>query len=123
MTMNASADPDTERLIERASRGDADARHRLLERHRGRLRQVVAVRLDRRIAARVDPSDVVQESLADAARGLDDYLRDRPLPYFAWLRQFAWDHLVELHRRHVRAQSRSVSREEPRSMPLSDESV
>ena len=34
-----------------------------------RLRQMVTVRLDRRLAARVDPSDIVQEALADAARG------------------------------------------------------
>ena len=36
---------------------------------------MVAVRLDRRLAARVDPSDVVQEALAEADRRLDDYLR------------------------------------------------
>ena len=73
---------------------------------------MVAVRLDRRLAARVDPSDVVQEALADASRRLDDYLLSRPLPFFAWLRQFAWERLVELHRRHVTPQRRSVIREE-----------
>ena len=31
---------------------------------------MVAVHLDRRLAARVDPSDIVQEALADADRGL-----------------------------------------------------
>ena len=25
----------------------------------------------------------------------DDYLRDRPLPFYPWLRQFAWERLVE----------------------------
>jgi DNA-directed RNA polymerase specialized sigma24 family protein len=59
--------PDTDQLLADASRGDAAARDRLLERHRRRLRQLVAVRMDRRLAARVDPSDVVQEALAEAA--------------------------------------------------------
>ena len=82
--------PNTEELVDRAAGGDAAARQQLLARHRARLRRMVAVRLDRRLAARVDPSDVVQESLAEAARTLDAYLRDRPLPFYPWLRQFAW---------------------------------
>jgi RNA polymerase sigma-70 factor (ECF subfamily) len=94
-----------------------------VERHRARLRKMVAWRLDRRLAARVDPSDVVQEVLAEAHRRLDRYLRDRPLPFFAWLRQMAWEHLAALHRRHVRAQRRSVSREEPGVLALPDESA
>jgi RNA polymerase sigma-70 factor (ECF subfamily) len=84
---------------------------------------MVAFRLDRRMAARVDPSDVVQEALADAARKLSAYLRDRPLPFYPWLRQIAWDRLVELHRRHILAQKRSVTREEGPSLPLTDESA
>ena len=37
---------------------------------------MVAARLDRRAAARVDASDVVQDTLTDAAGQLDEYLRD-----------------------------------------------
>jgi RNA polymerase sigma-70 factor (ECF subfamily) len=121
--MPADINPDTEQLIERAFRGDDDARQRLLERHRARLRQIIAVRLDRRLLARLDASDVVQDVLVAAASGLDEYLRHRPLPFFAWLRQFAWDRMIELHRRHVQTRGRSVAREEPWSLPLPDESV
>ena len=92
---------DTEELLDRAGQGDGEARQRLLARHRHRLRQMVIVRLDRRLAARLDPSDIVQEALADAARGLDDYLRDRPVPFYPWLRRFAWERLVEVNRRHL----------------------
>jgi RNA polymerase sigma-70 factor (ECF subfamily) len=65
----------------------------------------------------VDPSDVVQEALADAARRLPAYLRDRPLPFFPWLRRLAWDRLAVLYRTHVRAARRSVEREEPPALP------
>jgi RNA polymerase sigma-70 factor (ECF subfamily) len=84
---------------------------------------MVALRLDRRLAARVDPSDVVQDVLLDAAQGLDDYLRERPVPFYPWLRQLAWDRLIDLHRRHLHSQKRSVKREQPLAAHLSDESA
>ena len=83
----APSPTDTEQLLERIGKGDPVARQQLLARHRDRLRRMVAFRLDRRLAARVDPSDIVQESLAAANQRLSDYLRDRPLPFYAWLRQ------------------------------------
>ena len=82
-------EPDTDELIAGASRGDDRARQQLLDRHRGRLRRMVAVRLDRRLAPRIDPSDVVQETLGEAAAKLSGYLRDRPLPFYPWLRRLA----------------------------------
>jgi RNA polymerase sigma-70 factor (ECF subfamily) len=115
--------PDTEELLRRAGQGDRDARQSLLGRHRERLTQMVAVRIDRRLAARVDPSDVVQDALLDAAQQLSDYLRQRPLPFYPWLRQLAWERLIELHRRHMHAQRRSVTREESLAPHLSDESA
>ena len=121
--MTAAGQPDTNELLDRAGRGDALARQLLLERHRDRLRRMVAVRLDGRVAVRVDPSDLVQETLAEAAARLADYLRRRPLPFYPWLRQIAWDRLVEAHRRHLRAGRRSVAREVPGAVPLPDESV
>jgi RNA polymerase sigma-70 factor (ECF subfamily) len=113
---------DTEELVERARDGDDNARQALLTRHRQRLCAMVAARLDRRLAARLDPSDIVQEALAEAARKLDDYLRDRPLPFYPWLRQLAWERLVKLHRHHLHTAKRSVRREEPDHLALPDRS-
>ncbi len=116
-------EPNTDQLLDRASHGDGAARQQLLTRHRGRLRAMVAARLDRRLAARLDPSDVVQEALAEAARRLDDYLRDRPLPFYPWLRQLAWDRLLKEHDAHLARAKRSVRREEPGGLGLPDESA
>src|SRR5262245_33964409 len=115
--MAPSPDPDTDQLLADASRGDAHARGRLLERHRPRLRRMVAVRLDRRLAARVDPSDVVQEALLEASARLDEYLRDRPIPFYPWLRRLAYVRVADAYRRHLRAGRRSVEREEPAPLP------
>jgi RNA polymerase sigma-70 factor (ECF subfamily) len=110
--MTETQDWDTDTLIRKARLGDQAARQQLLVRHRNRLRQMVALRLDPRVAARVDPSDVVQEALADASRKLSEYLKHHPLPYYPWLRQLTLERLVKLHRRHILAQKRSVTREE-----------
>jgi RNA polymerase sigma-70 factor (ECF subfamily) len=112
----------TQGLIERAERGDDAARHELLELYRDYLRRMVAARLDRRLAPRVDPSDVVQEALADAARRMDEFLRDRPLSFFGWLRQLAGERLIDTHRRHVLSQRRSIARES-RDLGLPDDSA
>jgi RNA polymerase sigma-70 factor (ECF subfamily) len=104
--------PDTEELLLRASEGDRSARGDLLNHHWQRLRRMIALRLDRRVAARVDPSDVLQQTLAVAVEQMSDYLRRRPLPFYPWLRQIAWQRIVDAHRRHLHAGKRSVRREE-----------
>lgn len=79
--------------------------------------------MDPRVTARLDPSDVVQETLATASQKMDDYLTDQPLPFYPWLRQIAWEKLVHEHDRHLRAAKRSVAREQPRGPDISDASV
>jgi RNA polymerase sigma-70 factor (ECF subfamily) len=72
----------------------------------------VELRLDPRVRARVDPSDVVQEAQLEAVRRLDGYLRQPPIPFRLWLRQLAYDRLLMAQRRHVRAARRAVGRDE-----------
>src|SRR5438270_11473554 len=121
--MAARRDPDTDVLLAQASQGDRQARDSLLERHRPRLRQLIGLRLDRRLAARLDPSDVVQESLVDAAAKLSEYLRTRPMPFYPWLRSLALERLISMYRWHIRSRKRSVRREERALPPLPDESA
>jgi RNA polymerase sigma-70 factor (ECF subfamily) len=121
--MVGSHEPDTGELIRRAARGDREAVDGLLARHRDRLRRMVAIRMDKRLAARVDPSDVVQEALAEASQKLPDYLQQQRLHFYPWLRQLAWERLIDQHRRHVGAQARSVTREEHQEMALPDHSA
>lgn len=118
--------PDSEtlrELIHLAVEGDCGAMDQLLALHRDRLRRMVAIRIDPRLSARVDPSDVVQETLAEAIAQLPDYLGRRELPFYAWLRELAWTRLVGLYRFHVLAQRRSVEREETDWIGLSDDSA
>jgi RNA polymerase sigma-70 factor (ECF subfamily) len=121
--MAATDQPDTEELLDRASQGDDSATQQLLARHRSRLRKMVGVRLDPRLAARLDPSDVVQETLIEAARQLPKYLENRPIAFYPWLRRIALNRLDKLHTKHIGTKSRSVDREEVPHLMLSDASV
>ncbi len=114
---------DLDRLLGDAARGDVEAVWSLLEHHRERLRRMIALRLDSRLSARMDASDIVQEALADAARKLADYARDRPLPFYPWLHRLAAERLAQAHRRHCRAGARSVGREEAASFARPDDSA
>src|SRR5581483_8360236 len=107
----ASDSEQTRRLLQKVCAGDQRALSRLLERHRSYLRQMVELRLDPRIRARVDPSDVVQEAQLEATRRLQDDPQPPPMPFRLWLRQLASDRLLMLRRYHLGAARRSVQRE------------
>jgi RNA polymerase sigma-70 factor (ECF subfamily) len=96
----------------RISSGDRDAFNDLFDRHRSDLRRVVQLRLDRRLQARVDASDVVQEAQMEAFRRLDDYLTRRPMPFGLWLRKTAQERIYNHRRDHLQTARRSVHREQ-----------
>lgn len=102
---------ETNDLLGRAAGGERQALGQLLERDRERLRRMVALRLDRRLQGRIDPSDVIQEAQLEAAGRLAEYLRDPTMPFFLWLRLITGQRLLALHRRHLGAQQRDAARE------------
>jgi RNA polymerase sigma-70 factor (ECF subfamily) len=107
-----SADPQvTQVLLDRVRQGDEAAVDRLLERHRETLRRLIAARMDRVVQSRVDASDIVQDVMIEANRRLGDYLANPSMPFRLWLRHMARDRLIDAHRRHRMAASRSVDRE------------
>jgi RNA polymerase sigma-70 factor (ECF subfamily) len=112
----AEVPPDsgaTQDLLRRAHAGEPRALEELFAGYRSYLHQFVALRLDPKLRARVDPSDVVQEAQMEAARRLQGYLQGPPMPFRLWLRQIAQDRLLNLRRRHVATARRAVGREQP----------
>src|SRR5262245_25600185 len=104
---------ETRRLLRQVGAGDREAFDQLFAHHRAGLRQFVDLRLDSRVRARVDPSDVVQDTQLEAYRRLADYLARRPMPFRVWLRRTAHERLLMVRRRHLHAERRSVRRETP----------
>jgi RNA polymerase sigma-70 factor (ECF subfamily) len=103
--------PDVVNLLRLAEAGDDKAVGELFERHRQRLRQMVCLRLDRRLSGRVDPSDVLQEAYLDHSRRISEYLTNPVVPFFLWLRSLTGQRLVDLHRHHLGAQMRDAGQE------------
>ncbi len=112
---------DTEQLLAGVRRGEADARERLFDRHRGAIRRMIDLRMDRVLERRVDASDIVQDTLIEANRRLADYLADPVMPFHLWLRQMAKDRLIDAHRRHRVAARRSLDREQPLAAATRDD--
>jgi RNA polymerase sigma-70 factor (ECF subfamily) len=72
---------------------------------------MVELRLDRRLQARIDASDVVQEGYVEAVGRLEEYLRDPRYPLFLWLRLIVGERLLKLHRHHLGTQLRDAGLE------------
>jgi RNA polymerase sigma-70 factor (ECF subfamily) len=64
----------TDRLLKRVATGDRDALATLMTEHRKYLLRVVDARMEPRLRRKLDPSDVVQETLTLASQRIDDYL-------------------------------------------------
>jgi RNA polymerase sigma-70 factor (ECF subfamily) len=77
---------------------------------------MVELRLDSRVAARLDPSDVLQEVYLDMAGQIQGYLRQPKVNFYVWLRGLTWERLLKLQRRHLGAECRAIGRE--RALPL-----
>ena len=101
---------ETDRLLDRLDRGDKSALEHLLACHRDYVKRVVELRMDDALRARVDPSDVVQETQLMVMNRIDDYLQQRSTSFRVWLRQETIEKLIDVRRQHL-AQKRNVKRD------------
>src|SRR5262249_26263899 len=74
---------ESEQMVRRARGGDSQALGELFERYRERLRQMVRLRLDRRLFGRIDPSDVLQEAYLDVSKHFPEYAANPAVPFLS----------------------------------------
>jgi RNA polymerase sigma-70 factor (ECF subfamily) len=98
-------------LLRQAKAGDAAALGTLFAHYRDRLRKMVRLRLDRRVAGRLDASDVLQEAYLDVARRFPEYVAAPAVPFYVWLRALTGQRLIDLHRQHLGAKMRDAGQE------------
>jgi RNA polymerase sigma-70 factor (ECF subfamily) len=111
MGLTMANDSEIPDLLRCVAGGDQRALAELFTRYRERLRQMVKLRLDRRLQGRVDPSDVLQEAYLDVAKRVEEYLANTALPFFLWLRLLTGQRLLAIHRHHLGTQMRDAGQE------------
>ena len=97
--------------IELLKSGDENKIAEVFSQYEEKLQRMVRFRLDRRLYGRVDTADVMQDVWMEASRRIEDYTSNPAVPFFIWVRQIAWQIIIDLHRRHLGAQKRNVSQE------------
>lgn len=98
-------------LIERLKSGEEHAFVELFSLHRSRLKRMLEFRMDRRLRGREDASDILQEVYIDAHKRMSHYLKRPQLSFYVWLRQLTTQRLIDIHRRHLKAERRDIKQE------------
>lgn len=109
--------------LEMLRSGNADAIAEVFSRYRDKLQRMVRFRLDRRLYGRIDTADVLQDVWLETSRRIEDYTSNPAVPFFVWVRQLAFQIIIDLHRRHLGAQKRDVSQEVSLRKPDCDTSI
>jgi RNA polymerase sigma-70 factor (ECF subfamily) len=104
--------PATHDLIEQARAGDAPALQALLQRYREYVRLLVRCRAAGRLQARVDGSDLIQETLLRAAQNIQQFRGTTEEEWCAWLARIAEREVIHQVRHHLGAAKRDATREQ-----------
>jgi RNA polymerase sigma-70 factor (ECF subfamily) len=111
MTLDPTDDASVESLLDRARQGKGESMGQLLQMYRNYLTILATIQLDRKLRRRVNPSDLVQETMLAAHRDFAKFRGHSEPEFLAWLRQVLINclhHAVEVH---LRAKKRDVRRE------------
>lgn len=113
MTWERSDNVSFFQLLDEAKGGDSRALGRLLENCVSYLNILATTQLDRRLRRRVNPSDLVQDTMFAAYRDFGDFKGTCEPEWIAWLRQILIHCLHRAVEVHLRAGKRDLRREIP----------
>lgn len=105
-----NSEGDSSRILRRLQQGGQSELTAVFTDLRAHLRNMIQARIERRLLARVDASDIVQETFVRASKGLNAYLESPTVPPAVWLRLIGKRILAEVHRQNFR-DKRSPARE------------
>ncbi len=101
--------PCTHHLIAEARRGEASSLEELLERSLSFLNERAARTIERKLKVRLDPADLVQQTLLEAFRDFDSFEGDDILTFNYWIQRILDHNIVEAHRRNVVVSKRNIN--------------
>ncbi len=101
---------DLHECLKQARQGDVAARDRLFAACRSYVGLVARATLERRLQAKVDASDLVQQTLMDAHRDFSQFAGTTEQEWLAWLRKILAHNTGDAYR-HFGADKRQIQRE------------
>ena len=107
---DANLSPD---LLRQACSGEPAALGQLLEQLRPWMRILADARMGSALAARVDPSDIVQQTCLSVFNRIQQFQGHEIAQFMAWVREIHTHNVQDVVRGHLVAQERSVFREQP----------
>lgn len=116
--MPDGADSDLTRLLDEARRGNADDRDRLFATCRGYLDVVARAQVQSWLRAKVDASDLVQQTMLEAHRDFERFEGQTGGEWLAWLRRILSHNAADLVRRFRGTAKRAAQREVPLAAPV-----
>jgi RNA polymerase sigma-70 factor (ECF subfamily) len=108
--MNATQ-PETPELIRRARDGDRQALGQLLDEHRAYLQVLAQRQIDPRLGARLDASDLVQQTCLSALKRIEQFAGSDSAEFLAWLRTIHEHNIQNAARDHLQRQKRAAGRD------------
>lgn len=110
---SATSPDDLAGWLAAARAGDAAARDRLFGACRSFVATAARCHLQRGLQAKVDASDVAQQSLLEAHRGFDRFAGETPAEWLAWLKQIVAHNALDAAKHHRGTAKRDAGREVP----------
>jgi len=120
--MSSSEQSSLADLLNRAKDGDLTARDRLFEKCRRYVGVVARAEVESWLQAKVDASDLVQQTMLDAHQGWDAFRGQTEGEWLAWLRQILTHNATDFVRQYGGTAKRRVSREVPIRVATPDRS-
>lgn len=109
--MSPTSPPSLSEVLEQARRGDAAARDRLFATCRSYVALLARANVEKWMQAKVDASDLVQQTLLDAHRDFDRFAGRTEAEWLAWLRQILNHNAGDAVRHFGVAEKRAAKRE------------
>ncbi len=106
--------PDEElfQLISKARSGDEAALGVILDQHRDQLRRMADKELNEKLSARVDASDIVQQTFLSVCNKVDQFKGESLQEFVAWIYEIHRHNIHDIAREHAGAEKRDVNREQ-----------
>jgi RNA polymerase sigma-70 factor (ECF subfamily) len=110
--MNESETASSAEQLRSALEGNPDALGALLETHRAYLKILARRYVDGRMGARLDESDLAQQTCLSALRHFGEFRGDSLGEFVAWLRKIHERKIQNSYRRHLGTGKRSIEHEQ-----------